>query len=165
MCVPLAIAAAGVQAAGTLVQGYSAMQQGNYESKIARRNAAAEVEAARESIEIGGDERRDYWRKISQIKGQNIASMAANGLDVDFGAGAAVQQDTQRLANEDAGNLYRNIEERTKGRLINAQNFVAEAKAEKQKGKPALIGAAFGAASSLMGGFQQQAAIRAKVAR
>jgi hypothetical protein len=57
VCGPAAlpIIAAGVSAAGTLVQGYSAMQQGKYEAGVARQNAVMERSAAEESIRAGGD--------------------------------------------------------------------------------------------------------------
>jgi hypothetical protein len=42
-----------------------------------------------------------------------------------------VQQDTAALVREDAGNLYRNTYERTRGNLINAANFVLQAKAAR----------------------------------
>lgn len=168
MCIPaapLAIAAGAMQAVGTLAGGMQAQAQGRYESQLAKRNAQMEVEAARESIEIGRGERRDLWRRVSQAKGQNIAAMAANGIEVDYGAAARIQDDTQMLAEADAENLYRNIEDRTKGRLISASNFVEAAKASRAQGKSALVGSVFGAATSLMGGFQQAAGIKAKMGR
>lgn len=164
MCGPAAlpIVAAGVSAAGTLFQGYGALQQGKYEAAVARNNAKMETEAARESIRVGGVEREKFWRDIGRVKGQQNASMAANGIDLGFGTAARVQDDTQALANKDAGELYRNIEERTKGHVVNASNFVSEAKAAKYRGKTAMIGSVFGAASSLLGGVQQSRAVRAK---
>ncbi len=158
MCLPAAalpLVAAGMQAAGSLYGGMQANSQGKYESEIAKQNAQMEIDAARESIAIGKDEARDYWRDVSQAKGQQIASMAANGIDVGFGTAVRVQDDTQMHANEDASNLYRNIHQRTQGKLITASNYVSEAKAARQRGKAALVGSAFQAGSSLMSGFQQ----------
>jgi hypothetical protein len=168
MCLPaaalpaLAIASSVASAGGQLYGGMQANAQGKYESRIAKRNAALEVEGSRASIEAGVGERRDYWRKIGAIKGQNIASMAANGIDVGFGAGERIQQDTNMLAREDARKLYSNIEERTRGHHINASNYVAESKAAKSRGKAALVGSMFGAASSLLGGATQYSKLKAK---
>lgn len=165
MCEPatLAIIAGATQAAGTLYGGLQANAQGKYEAQMAKRNSAMEVEAARESREIGQSERRDFWRQVGKVRGQNVASMAANGIDVGFGSAERMRSDTDMLAREDAQNLYRNIEGRTKGHLINASNFTQEAKASRSRGKAALVGSFFGAASSLMGGFQQAGSMRAKV--
>jgi hypothetical protein len=166
MCLPLAalpIIAGGVSAAGSLFSGMQANAQGQYESDVAKRNATMEIKAAHQSVLTGYGERRDYWRKVGSTKGQQIASMAANGIDVDFGAGARTQEDTQVLASEDADNLYRNINERTKGHEINASNFVTEAKAARRQGKAALVGSVFNAAGSILGGVQQGMGMKAKM--
>jgi hypothetical protein len=157
------MASSAMSAAGQMMGGMQANAQGKYEANVAKRNAAMEVEAAHESVEIGKGERRDYWRKVGQVKGQQIAAMAANGIDVGYGTAARVQEDTQMLADEDASNLYRNISERTRGHHITATNYVMEAKAQRQKGKAKLVGSIFGAASSLLGGAQQMSALRPKV--
>lgn len=153
-----------MQAGGALHGGITANQQGKYEAALAKRNAGMEIDAARQSVEMGQQERRQFWREVGAAKGQQIASMAANGIDVDYGAGARMQDDTAMLAAEDAQNLYRNIEERTRGHHINAANYVAEAKAAKSRGKAALVGSMFQAATSLIGGFQQASAMKAKIA-
>jgi len=150
-------------AAGSLAKGIGGMQQGGYEAGIARMNAQMERAAAQDSINTGALERRDMWRKVGIAKGQQAASMGANMVDLGFGTPARIQGDTQMLANEDATNLYKGIEERTKGRIINASNFTQEARAAKQRGKSALIGSVFDAGSSLLGGFGQQAGIAAKL--
>lgn len=143
--------------------GMQANQQGKYESKIARRNAALEVEAAHESYESGKDERLEFWRKIGAVKGQQMASMAANGIDVGFGAGQRMQDDTQMLANEDARRLYKNVEQRTRGHQINASNFVAEAKAARARGKAAMTASVFQAAGSLLGGASEFGKLKTKI--
>jgi hypothetical protein len=152
-----------MSAAGSVMGGLQANAQGKYEAKLAKRNAAAEVESARESIEIGKGERRQFWREIGQTKGQNIAAMAANGIDVDFGSGERLQSDTQMLANEDAANLYRNQQQRTQGYVVNASNYVEQAKAARAKGKAALVGGIIEGAGSLMSAASQMGKFNAKM--
>jgi hypothetical protein len=161
--IPLVIASSAASAAGQLMQGAQANAQGKYEAQVARMNEGLEVNAAHQSVIAGGDERRDFWRKVAQVKGQEVASMAANGIDVGFGSADRVQQDTELLARDDATNLYRNIEERTKGHLIQASNYESEAKAARARGKAALTSSYFGAASSLLGGLSQAAGMKAKM--
>jgi hypothetical protein len=136
------------------------MSQSNYEAGVARQNARLSVEAARESEKTGLVERRKFWRDVGNVKGQQIAAMAANGIDVGYGTAARIQDDTQMLANEDAEALYGNIHQRTRGYLINAANYASEAKAAKARGKAALVGSVFQAGSELAGGFQKAAALR-----
>lgn len=167
MCAPVAVAlpliAGGLQAAGSLSAGVSASRQGRYESQIAQRNADLATQNARDSIEMGADERRRFWRDVSRSKGEQVAAMAANGIDVGEGIGAVTQDDTRTLSREDAANLNRNIDARTKGSLIDASNYIAEARAARAKGKAALVGSVFEAAGSLASGFQQFGAVRAKM--
>jgi hypothetical protein len=139
------------------------MQQGKYEAGVARQNAVMERSAAEESIRAGGDERRDFWRKVGQIRGQQTASMAANGIDLGYGTAARIQDDTTLMANEDASNLYRNIEERTKGHIISASNYKMEAKAAKARGTAAFVSSGLQAAGSLLSGVQQSRQMRAKI--
>jgi hypothetical protein len=165
MCLPaapLALAAAGVSAVGSMVSGYGAMQQGRYESKVAKQNAELSMEAAQDSILRGSGERRNFFRQVGQAKGDQVAAMAANGIDPDYGSALRVQQDTATLSREDEQNLYSNIEERTRGEQINAMNLVSEAKAAKYRGKQAMIGSVMEAASSLAGGFSQMRELRLK---
>jgi hypothetical protein len=164
MCIPavaLPLVAAGVSAAGSLVGGIQANQQGKYEAGIDQINARMATQAAKDSERIGRDEAKSYYRDVAQTKGQNIAAMAANGIDVGFGTAERVQEDTQLLADEDAQKLYRNIANRTKGYVIESYNDRAAAKAAKAKGKAALIGSFFEAGSSLASGFSQFAKAKA----
>jgi hypothetical protein len=142
--------------------GQQANAQGKYEAQVNRMNEGLEVDASHQSILAGRDERRDFWRKVAQVKGQQIASMAANGIDVGYGSAARLQEDTQTLANDDATNLYRNIEERTKGHLIQASNYETQAVGAKARGKAALTSSYFGAASSILGGISQAAGMYGK---
>jgi hypothetical protein len=165
VCGPLALplAAAGLTAAGTLVQGFSAMRQGNFESGVAKQNAALERQSAEDSLKTGQSERLNFWRKVGQLKGQQTASMAANGIDAGYGTAARVADDTQAGANEDAQNLYNNIDQRTRGFIINNWNDRMQAKASKAQGQSAFVGSIFQAGGSLLSGFQQQSAMRAKL--
>jgi hypothetical protein len=158
MCLPAAplmLASAAMTAGSQVASGIQGSRQGKYESAIAKQNAGMEVDAARESERMGRDEAKTFWRDASQTKGQQVASMAANGIDVGFGTAERVQQDTTQLSREDADRLYRGTKERTMGHVINAGNYVEAAKAAKAKGKSALIGGLVGGATSLVGAAAQ----------
>lgn len=162
MCLPLAaaapvlaIASGVVQGAGQLYQGAAQKSQAKYEAQVAKQNAQLEIEAAHDSVQQGQDEARDFWRDVSATKGQQIASMAANGIDVSYGSGARLQDDTQLMANDKAATLYKNSQQRTRGHYINANNYVSEAKAARSRGKAAMTGAIFSAAGSILGGATQ----------
>lgn len=163
MCLPLAVAAGIVSAAGSLTSGIQGMVQANYEARVNKENARLSEEQARDSIDRGRDEARSFYRQVGQVKGQEVASMAANGIDTGFGTALTVQQDTAAGADEDASNLYHNINERTRGFDINARNYREEAAAAKARGRTAMVNSVFQAGSSLMGGFSQNSALRARM--
>lgn len=164
MCLPaLPVIAGAVSAAGSLMNGFMGMQAAGYEARVANRNADMQVEAARDSIDRGRDEARDFYRQLGQIKGQQRTALAANGIDTGFGTAGIVEDDTARGGAEDASNLYRNIHERTRGFEINAANYRSEAAAAKHRGRVGMINSVFEAGSSLMGGFQQQRGMRARL--
>ena len=167
MCLPalpaLAIASSAVSAVGSIAGGMNANAQGKYEAQLARRNADMEVESYREERGIAQDETTAFWRKVGATKGQQIASMAANNIDVDYGTAGRIQEDTAMLAAEDAKNLHRNQQQRQRGHLITAANFAEEAKAARRRGKTALQSSFFEAGSSLLGGATQAFGMKAKM--
>lgn len=165
MCVAAAalpLIAAGVSAAGSVVGGMQAMAQSSYEGKVAERNAALDNERAKDSIMRGREEARQLYRRIGEVRGDQTAAMAANGIDVGYGSARRTAEDTAMLADEDVSNLYRNIHERTRGFEISASNAKAEANAARFRGRSAMVNSLFEAGSSLMGGFQQHRVLKAK---
>ncbi len=132
--------------------GLNAMQQGKYESGIGKINARMAEDQARDSISLGREEAGQFYQQAGQVKGDQIAAMAANGIDIGSGTALTIQQDTEQGVQDDAHRLYRNIHERTKGHLVEAWNYREAAKAAKVAGKQAFIGSLFEAGSTLMGG-------------
>lgn len=145
------------------MQGMQASAQAGLEADIARRNAAMSVEAYRDYKGVAADERQAFWRKIGNVKGQNIAAMAASGIDVDFGSAGRLQDDTQMIANEEFEALAKNQQQKEKSYLIDASNFTTEAKAARMRGSSAKTASYFGAATSLLGGLTQAAGMKAKM--
>jgi hypothetical protein len=158
MCGPatipiLAAASAVVSTAGTIYSGMA---------KVAEQNARLANEQARDAKERGQREAQLLYRRYSQLKGQQQASMAANGIDTGFGSALDVQRDTAMMAAEDAGTLYKNTEAEMKGFEINAANYRSEAQADRIRGKAAMTGSLFSGAGSLLEGASQYGQIKAK---
>jgi hypothetical protein len=162
--VPLMIASTAVSAFGQIAQGVQARAQGKYEAQVDKMNEGLAVESYRDSRTAGQQKATDFWRSVAQTKGQQIAAMAANGIDVDFGSAARLQSDTQMLANEDASRLYLQNEEEAKGHLIDASNYASGAKAARARGSAAFTNSIFGAAATTLGGLSQAGALKAKIA-
>jgi hypothetical protein len=164
MCLPVAplmLAATVMSAAGSVVQGVQANNQSKYEAGVAKNNAQLAREQRVEAEAASAKERKDYWRDVAKTKGNQVAAMAANGIDVGFGTAQRVQDDTVMLSREDADAMYSNQSNRRKGFEINAANYMAEAKAARARGKAALIGGMIQGATTLIGGAAQFKAKRA----
>lgn len=162
MCEPMTIAliGAGVSAMGSVVGGVSAMQQANYEAQVAQQNAAIE----RENIQMEQDrtsrEALLHYRRVSQLKGEQRATAAANGVSTDFGTAADLIADTEMMSREDASNIYRQGNENVRGMDRNVANFVGQSRAAKSRGRGALVGSLFQAGGSLLGGASQYRSLK-----
>lgn len=157
MCDPatLALSAAVVTAAGTAYGGLAANAQGKYEAKVAEQNARLTAEQARDAKERGQMDAARLDREYAQTAGAQRAAMAANGIDIDFGSAAGVQQDTAMMRGEDRAAHDRNVYNEMRGLDINAANYRSQAQASRMKGKNAMVGSMISATGSLLGGAAQ----------
>lgn len=161
--IPIAAAAASVvSAAGSIYGGLAANAQGKYESAVANQNARLANDQAADAIDRGRLQQRQLYRKVGDLKGQQAAAMAANGIDLGFGSALDVQRDTAMMGAEDAESLNSNIAAAVKGYEINAANYRSEGQAARMKGRNALVGSAFQAAGTLLSGASQFGQLRAK---
>jgi hypothetical protein len=133
--------------------------QARYEAKVADANARRESQRAIDALERGDIETRRYQRRLSQEIGQQNAALAANGIDITFGTAADVRGDTMMFGQEDVQSIQQNAFREAMGYDINAANYSAEAVARRRAAKGALIGGAFGVASTVLGGATQVANI------
>ena len=164
MCGPpaLAAAAAGMAAIGQISSGLSSAANYRYQAKVADANVKQTNQQTLDAIQRGTIDRQQLDRKYSDLQGSQQAAMAANGIDLSFGSAGQVASDTRMLRNEDASALYKNQADEIRGHDISASNFRGEAQAKRQQAKGAIVSAAFGAASSLLGGANQFSSLKAK---
>lgn len=157
MCDPLmlTVAATAVTAIGT---GVSAIQQSNmasYRAQVDQRNAQIEIQAANQENENTRLAALDHYRKVAQLKGQQIAGAAGNGVVTDFGTAADNVSDTNMLANEDVNRIYKQGYQNVRGRDIAAWNDMASANANSAAADGALINGAFAVGSTVLNGASQ----------
>lgn len=158
MCLPaaaLAIAATAVSAIGTGVGALNSAAQSRYQARVADRNATLENQAARDAIERGQLEARNYQRQLSQQQGAQRAALAANGIDTSYGTAALVQRDLASVGAADTQTIRENAMREARGLEINAANYRASAAASRSAASAALVEGAFGVASTVLGGAQQ----------
>ena len=154
MCNPVVLiaAAAGVSAVGSVVSGIGQKQVLDYQARVADQNAQLAEDQAQDSIQNTNLEAQRRYRDLAQTKGRQVAAMAANGIDLNFGSAVDVQRDTAATGAEDLAQIYKGGNERTRGFEITAFNSRAEAIGDRARGKGALVGGIFGGVATALGG-------------
>lgn len=164
MCDPvtltvLAVAATVVTAGSEIYAGQAAYQQGKFENEVMNRNAQLEQANITDAQQRRATEQMQLWRRVTQRLGEQRAEGAAQGLDVNFGSVADIQQDTLMIGEEDSSTLNQNIDKEIKGYDISAANYRAEGAAALYRGKAARFGSYMSAAGTLLAGASQVAKI------
>lgn len=94
MCNPM-LAFAGVQAAGSLMQGYSARSAGRAQQTVLDAQAVAEMDAAQaEADKIG--------RRTRSARGAARTALAGAGVQVDSATAMDIDEDITQRGSEDA---------------------------------------------------------------
>lgn len=155
MCDPVSIGITAMAVLGSATSAISSYQQSRASAKVAERNAVMEAEAANTAQKATRQEALAHYRRVAQIKGQQQAAMAANGIDTNFGTSGDIKDDTTVLAQEDAGRIYDQGASAVKSYDINAANYRAQASASRKAGTGALIKGGFDIGSSILGSVSQ----------
>lgn len=165
MCDPISIGI-GLAVAGTAVSAgtsiYGGIQQqkaDNYNAAVADQNAKIAESNAALTLKAGQNEQEQQYRQIAALKGKQIASFAAMGLDPSFGSPSDIVGDTALLGEADAQRLRNNNTAQANSYLLQASNYQSEAVGDRSAGQTALVtgflkagSTALGGASSIFGG-------------
>lgn len=137
-------------------------QQASYRARVAEQNKQLSREAAADEIALGHEQKRELGREQAQRLAAMRARMAANGGDLGFGSAAMALEDRSKTDSEDRAALAENINRKVRGLQIDAWNFESEKRAAKAESKSAIGEAAFGVASTALGGATEYAKFKAK---
>lgn len=168
MCVPQAamvplmiastVASAGVTMLGQQYEAEAQANMARYQAKLDERNATLETRRRADAVERGQKDVEAHARKVALLRGRQLASMSAQGLDVSFGSPADIITDTSVLGMEDAATLAENAKREAEGYEISAANFRASAignraaaKNAKTQGRISMFNTALGAATRVAG--------------
>ena len=165
MCLPVAaaamIAATAVTAAGQIQSGMYASQVARNQAAVALTNKGMARENAIDSIARGQDDQRQLGRRVAERVGQQEARIGANNVDLSFGSAARVVDDTLSIGREDSEALAENTRRQVRAMQTDIWGYESQRRAAKAEGKQAIVGAAFGAASTVLGGATQYAKFKA----
>jgi len=155
MCEPatiLAIGGALVGAAGSIQQGKAASAAANYNAQIAAMNSKISMENAHDSVVRGQQEEQQHRQKVAQLKGQQTASMAANGIDVGFGSAMDTLVDTATMGELDALTIRENSAREANAHRQQAANQSASAELNRMNASASKTSGYFNAAGTLLTG-------------
>lgn len=163
MCDPvtLTIAATAVTSLASAAGGVMALQQGNYQARVARENAKLADQSAVDAIEQGKRDVQLSYRKQAQLRGTQRAAQAANGIDLSFGSALDIEGDTRMIGREDANTLSENAMRASKGYSIEAMNYRTQATSAKMKGAAGLVSGMTDALSTGLSGASKSMQLKA----
>lgn len=159
MCDPtggfLIAAAAAVSAAGSVVSGIQAQQQGKYEAKVADNNAILAAQARRQAIDKGVTDQIREDRRSAQLQGAQRLALASSGVDTTYGTAADLAGDAALIGSENRQDIVTNTQRAAQGYAIDAANDRAQASAARMRGDSALVNGLFQAGGTILGGVSQ----------
>jgi hypothetical protein len=141
-----------VGAVGQIGQANAQANAANYNAQVADMNAKIESKRAQDSLERGKIEEQNKRREVAQIKGQQLAGMSANGVDVGYGSSLDTLVDTATFGELDALTVRSNSAREAYGHDVAAVNKQADSQLFKMEASSATTNGYLGALGTLIGG-------------
>lgn len=138
-----------MQAMSQVGEGYAGYEsykaQGDYQQGMLELNAKGEEFAAEDAMRRGSIESGRQKARTKQIRGKQKASLAAQGIDINSGSAADVQDETELYGEIDRMTIQNNAYKEAWGHRANAEAY-------RSKGRMAQIMAQGQARQSLVTG-------------
>lgn len=149
----MALIPVAIGLAGSMMQAQGQTQNANFQSGMMKQNALFKEQAAQETI-AAGDTSADWQRvRTGQAVGTQRSVQAANGIDVNSGSAAQLQDDTAMLGELDALTIQNNAAREAYGYRVQAQQDRLNAVQTVQNGRTAATGSILGGLGSAFGSF------------
>lgn len=139
-------------AAGQIQQGQAAAAANRYNAQIAEMNATLAERRARDAVDRGAVEEQRKRQQVAQIRGQQTAAMAANGVDLTFGSPLDTIVDTAVLGELDALTIRSNAYREAYDYRVDAVNKRAGAQLDRMKADSAETGGYLAAMGTVLTG-------------
>ena len=152
----MALIPVAIGLAGSMMQAQGQKQNAQFQSGMMEQNAAFKNQTANETINAGNTS-ADWQRvRTGQAVGTQRSVQAANGIDVNSGSSAQMQDDTAMLGELDALTIQNNAAREAYGLKVQAIQGYSNANATELAGKNAkqnsLMGGVVKGAGSFFGG-------------
>lgn len=149
----MALIPVAIGLAGSMMQAQGQTQNANFQSGMMKQNAMFKEQAAQETI-AAGDTSADWQRvRTGQAVGTQRSVQAANGIDVNSGSAAQLQDDTAMLGELDALTIQNNAAREAYGYRVQAKQDRLNAVQTVQNGRTAATGSILGGLGSAFGSF------------
>ena len=137
----------------TGLSAYGQLQQGKYQSQVARNNAIVQNRMAEDAIERGQREEARHRMKVGLIKGQQRAQIGASGREFS-GSAIDILNDTTVMGELDAFTIRDNAEREAYGFRVGATNSLAQGKLDRMRGNYGAGGTLLTGASKVAGQYK-----------
>ena len=138
-------------AAGAVMGGIAAKQQGDYQNKIAKQNAELATAKARDAERMGSYERDQIRLEYGQKQARGELASAAGNVALGTGTPLTWGEDLAMARGYDLSISQQNADRQAAGFESERRNFLAEGAAAKAKGNSAFTGSLFKAGGTLLG--------------
>lgn len=148
VAIPMAMAVVG-----GMIQAKGQTENAAFQSDLLQKNAAYKNQTADETINAGNTS-ADWQRvRTAQAVGTQRTAQAANGIDVNSGSAALLQDDTAMIGELDALTIQNNAAREAYGYRVQAANDINNAGQTVRNGKTAATGSILGGLGSAFGSF------------
>lgn len=149
----MALIPVAIGLAGSMMQAQGQKQNAAFQSGMMEQNAAFKNQTANETINAGNTS-ADWQRvRTGQVVGTQRSVQAANGIDVNSGSSAQMQDDTAMLGELDALTIQNNAAREAYGYRVQARQDLMNANQTVQNGQTAATGSILGGLGSAFGSF------------
>lgn len=159
------VASTVLGATGSMLGGVATATAAGYRAKVAKMNAGIAENNAEQAVTEGAFSESQQRLKTTELIGEQKASQAGNGVDVNFGSALDVRQSTAMMGNLDALTIRYNAAKEAHAQRVAAAGYRAEAAQAKSAGRFGLLKGFIGAASSIAGGVSDYALTKSKFAQ
>jgi hypothetical protein len=146
----LAMAGAGVSAAGTIAGGIASQNASNYQAAVANNNSIVAQQNAVHAEQAGEVSAENQSLKGAAEGGKVKVAQAANGVNVNSGSALDVQVGERETNQLNTETVFQNDLMQAYGYRVQSENFQSEAALDKAKADEAVPAAVLSATGSLL---------------
>lgn len=152
LSIALAVGSTVLGAAGQVQQASAKSSADKYNAEVAELNATLADKKARDDLTAGQQEEQRKRLETAQLRGEQKAAMAANGVDLNFGSPLDTLVDTAKMGELDALNIRTNAYRAAYNEKVQASNFQNEAMMDRAKSSYDGEDGYLGAVGTILGG-------------